>query len=276
MSANGQGPGTSVALSTSSCYPQSTAWAFAQAARLGYDGVEVMVWREPASQDVDTLRDLVQQHGVPVLSVHAPTLLLTQRVWGSDPWAKVDRSAALAEALGAEVVVMHPPFRWQRDYARGFVTGVAERQERTAVKLTVENMFPWKARSRESPRARDRHAYLPHWDPVPLDYAHVTLDLSHAGIAGMDALAAARALGPRLAHVHLTDSSGSNRDEHLVPGAGAQPCGELLELLPGIGFTGSVAVEVTTRKMSEDARDEALAASLAFARAHLAGGAGQA
>ena len=63
-----------------------------------------------------------------MLSVHAPTLLVTQRVWGTDPWEKIDRSIALADELGADTVVLHPPFRWQREYARDFVDGVARRE----------------------------------------------------------------------------------------------------------------------------------------------------
>lgn len=258
-----------VLLSTSSCYPDRTATCFAQAAELGYDGVEVMVWTWRETQDAAALNDLVQRHGVPVGAIHSPTLLLTQRVWGSDPWAKIDRSIELAEAVGAPVVIVHPPFRWQTAYGANFVEGIAARQRGTDVKVTVENMFPWKARAKNGTRSKERHAYLPHWDPVGQDYEHVTLDISHAGLARQDPCQAAYELGPRLAHVHLTDSTGSNRDEHLVPGRGNQPCGELLEMLPQIGFTGSIAVEVTTRKMAEEERTEALEQSLAFARQHL-------
>ncbi len=258
-----------ILLSTSSCYPESTESSFADAARLGYDGLEVMVWKWPETRDPRRLNELAQAYGVPVLAVHSPTLLLTQRVWGTDAWGKIDRSVALAEEVGAEVVVVHPPFRWQRDYANGFVEGIARRQAGTHVKLTVENMFPWKARAKDGSRTKERHAYLPHWDPVGLGYEHVTLDLSHAGIAGQDSLAMARELGSRLAHIHLTDSTGSNRDEHLTPGRGSQPCGELLAALPELDFTGSIAVEVTTRKMRPAEREAALADSLAFAREHL-------
>ena len=45
-----------VALSTSSVYPERTPDAFEIAARLGYDGVEVMVYTDPVSQDADALR----------------------------------------------------------------------------------------------------------------------------------------------------------------------------------------------------------------------------
>ncbi|HLT84554.1 MAG TPA: sugar phosphate isomerase/epimerase [Phototrophicaceae bacterium] len=258
-----------ILLSTSSCYPSSTESCFADAARLGYDGVEVMVWKWPETRDAGRLTELAETYGVPVLGIHSPTLLLTQRVWGSDAWGKIDRSVALAEEVGAEVVVVHPPFRWQKEYASAFVEGIARRQAATHVRIAVENMFPWKARAKDGSRTKERHAYLPHWDPLRLDYEHVTLDLSHAGVAGQDSLELARALGPRLAHIHLTDSTGSNRDEHLAPGRGSQPCRELLAALPELGFTGPIAVEVTTRKMKPADRETALAESLAFAREHL-------
>ena len=167
-----------MALSTASVYPETCAAAFATAARLGYDAVEVMVWTDPVSQEAGALAALSQLHGIPIVSVHAPTLLLTQRIWGPDPWTKVDNSIALAQEVGASTVVLHPPFRWQKEYAGEFVEGVALREHETGVALAVENMFPWRARQREL------EAYLPHWDPVPQAYDNVTLDLSHTSTAG--------------------------------------------------------------------------------------------
>jgi sugar phosphate isomerase/epimerase len=59
-------------------------------------------------------------------------------------------------------------------------------------------------------------------------------------------------------------------DEHLVPGRGDQPCAEVLEVLARQDFSGSVVVEVSTRRLSEEQREADLAESLAFARLHLA------
>ena len=255
---------TSIGLSTASMYPENCAATFATAGRLGYDGVEVMVWTDPVTQEPGAIQKLAELHELPVLSIHAPTLLLTQRVWGNDPWEKVDRSIDMALALGAPTVVVHPPFRWQREYAAGFVDGIALREEDTGVQIAVENMFPWRARQREM------LAYLPHWDPVDQPYDHVTLDLSHTATAGSDALDMAHALGERLTHIHLADGSGSPRDEHLVPGRGTQPCGEILELLAGNDFDGSIVVEVSTRRLADEQRELDLTAALAFARLHYA------
>jgi len=259
-----QVPGARVALSTASVYPENCAAAFDLAGRLGYDGVEVMVWTDPVSQEAGALQALSDLHAMPVVSVHAPTLLLTQRVWGPDAWSKVDNSIGLALALGADTVVLHPPFRWQKEYALAFVDGVALREHDSGITLAVENMFPWRARTRSV------EAYLPHWDPVEQPYDNVTLDLSHTATAGSDAMAMAAALGPRLAHLHLADGSGSPKDEHLVPGRGSQPCAELLETLAVQQFSGSVIVEVSTRRLSGEQREVDLAEALAFARLHLA------
>lgn len=257
-------PGARVALSTASVYPGNCATAFSLAERLGYDGIEVMVWTDPVSQEAGALMALRDLHGLPVVSIHAPTLLLTQRVWGPDAWSKVDNSIELALAVGAETVVLHPPFRWQKDYARTFAEGVAQRELDSGIRLAVENMFPWRVRNSAV------EAYLPHWDPVGQPYEHVTLDLSHTATAGSDALAMAAALGPRLTHLHLADGLGSSRDEHLVPGRGSQPCAQLLEILASQEFSGSVVVEVGTRRAGDEQREMDLAEALAFARLHLA------
>jgi len=252
-----------VGLSTASVYPATCATAFDLAARLGFDGIEVMVWTDPVSQDAGALAALSEHYGIPVLSVHAPTLLLTQRVWGPDPWAKIDRSVDLARDLGADTVVLHPPFRWQREYAVEFEDGVATREDHSGIRLAVENMFPWRARGREM------QAYLPHWDPVPMAYDNVTLDLSHTATAGSDALAMVEALGARLRHIHLADGSGGVRDEHLVPGRGGQPCDAVLTRLAAADFDGHIVVEIGTRKLTDDERERDLRASLDFARTHL-------
>ena len=258
-------PAARVGLSTASVYPESTAAAFELAARLGYDGVEVMVWTDPLSQDQDALRRLSDYHGVPILSVHAPCLMITQRVWGTDPWVKLQRSMAAAEAFDAPTVVLHPPFRWQRDYARTFRTGIDRMASETGVRFAVENMFPLRIRGREV------SAYSPDWNPVTEPYRAFTLDVSHAAVSRLNSLDLLEEMGDRLAHVHVADGTGIGRDEHLVPGRGTQPCGDVLGRLAERQFTGSVVIEVNTRRAADrDEREADLAEALAFTRLHLA------
>jgi len=258
-------PEARIGLSSASVYPESTAAAFELAAELGYDGVEIMVGMDPVSQDPAALRHLSDFHEVPILAIHAPCLLITQRVWGNDPWVKLDRSREVAEEVGASAVVVHPPFRWQRDYARAFEEGLRRMADETAVKFAVENMFPWRTGTRQV------QAYSPGWNVIEDDYPHFTLDLSHSATSQSDALELLDVMGDRLAHVHLADGSGSPKDEHLVPGRGLQPCAEVLERLAGRGFTGSVVLEVNTRRAAgREQREADLVEALAFARLYLA------
>jgi sugar phosphate isomerase/epimerase len=264
--ARGLEPGRArVGLSTASVYPEGTAVAFELAAKLGYDGVEVMVWTDAVSQDPYALQRLSQHYQVPVLAIHAPCLIVTQRVWSTDPWTKLQRARAAAELVDAQTVVVHPPFRWQRDYARDFRRGIERMAEETDVRFAVENMFPLRLRGREV------SAYQPGWDVAAADpYRDYTLDLSHTAVSHSDALAMLDAMGERLSHLHLADGTGLTKDEHLVPGRGGQPCAEVLERLAHRDFGGSVIVEINTRRALDRAEREAdLAEALAFCRLHL-------
>ena len=266
MSHAGENGKPVVALSTASVFPDRVPDAFEAAARLGYDAVEIMVTTDVVSQDVDVLRRLADYHGMPVIAVHAPCLLITQSVWGREPWGKLVKAKEVAETLGARVVVVHPPFRWQRDYARDFAEGLAKMREETDVIVAVENMYPLRARGAEMA------PYAPHWNPALMDVPHVTLDLSHTAVSGSDAYAMAEELNERLAHVHMADGTGlAYRDEHLVPGRGTQPCAPLLHKLAADGYSGAVVLEVNTRRATtREARLADLAESLEFTRRNLA------
>lgn len=256
-----------VGLSTASVWPLRARHGFELAAALGYDGVEVMVWADVESQSVKTLRQHSRASGMPILSLHSPSLLITQRVWSSDPVLRLRHSVDAAMELGAPTVVVHPPFRWQRRYGDVFADLVAELERDSGITIAVENMF--KVRR---PGGRDGRVsvFRPSIDPTDVGYTHYTLDLSHTAAAGMDAMALAQRMGSGLTHVHLADGTGAPRDEHLVPGRGNQPCRELLEHLSVAGFSGQVVLEVNTRGAKHlAARAGDLNEALSFARSHL-------
>jgi sugar phosphate isomerase/epimerase len=253
---------TQVGVSTASVWPRTATSAFELAATLGYDGVEVMVWADPISQEPAALKRRSQQFGVPVMAVHAPCLLITQRVWSPLPEERLRRSVEAAVELGAPTVVIHPPFRWQRRYADGFADLVAELEDSSGIAIAVENMFPVRRFGREV------SAFAPSIDPTDAGHRNYTLDLSHTAAAGEDAMALRHRMGAALRHVHLADGTGLPRDEHLVPGRGNQPCAELCESVAN--FDGQVIVEINTRKArTAQERTKDLAEALLFARLHL-------
>src|SRR4051794_16082025 len=124
-----------VGLSTASVWPLKAGTAFELAAELGYDGVEVMVWADPVSQDVSALRRWSRRTGVPVLSIHSPSLLTPRRFWPPDPGGGLGLPAAAALERGARPVVVPPPFRWQRRYGDAFGDLVDELEESSGIEI---------------------------------------------------------------------------------------------------------------------------------------------
>ncbi|OYX55165.1 MAG: hypothetical protein B7Y93_05115 [Micrococcales bacterium 32-70-13] len=259
----------SIGMGTTSVLPRRLHDAFRLAAEAGFDGVEVMVTSDPDTYDPRVIGALSERFGMPVLSIHAPVLFFSTFVFGRNPRVKLERSLALARDVGAATVVVHPPYRWQRRTAAGFVDTLRELQASSGVTIAAENMFPLTV------RGRDRHPYAPHWDPGSLDIAALTLDFSHAALAGVSALDLAQQWGDRLRHVHLCDGSSTEPnarvlDEHLVPGRGAQPVAEVLALLARRGFDGAIIAEINSRACGgDDARRLAwLRETVEFARHH--------
>jgi sugar phosphate isomerase/epimerase len=257
-----------IGMSASCVYPLSVEHGFRLSSEVGFDGVEVMVTNDKTTQSALRLRELSEKYEQPILSIHAPVLLLTHFVWGRDPQVKLEKSAELAAEVGASTVVVHPPFRWQSGYAERFLDIVRQTSDDYGVHIAVENMFPWRIRNTSVA------AYAPGPDPRELDCDAVTLDFSHAALSGHNALELMHAYGDRLKHVHLCDGSGPDEeqrvfDEHLLPGQGGQPVAEVLQHLTAIGWKGHVVAEVNTRKAkSEEERIALLTQTLEFARLH--------
>ena len=258
-----------IGMSTSCVFPLGVEQAFRLARLAGFDGIEVMVTSDAVTRDAAALRALSERYELPILAIHAPVLLLTPFVWGRDPAVKLQRSAELAATLGAPSVVVHPPFRWQSGYATDFERIVRRTAADAGVEIAVENMFPWKVAGRQLT------AYAPSPDPLDLDVDAMTLDFSHASLAGRDSLEIAMAMGDRLRHLHLCDGRGSVEDgtvfdEHLLPGRGTQPVAETLDWLASTGWSGSVVAEGKPATSTSDAKRLAqLIETVAFAKHHL-------
>ena len=203
---------------------------------------------------------------IPILALHAPCLVITQRVWGTDPWAKLVRAKDAAEECGAETVVVHPPFRWQREYARQFVGGIQQMADETDVRFAVENMFPLRARGREvvAVRARlgpDRRG-LPSTSPS-------TCRTRRSASPTRWAWRPRWATGSRT----CTSPTATARPATSTssPAAATSRAPSCSRAWPCRGFDGLVVVEVNTRQCEDRAEREAdLAEALAFTRLNLA------
>src|SRR3954451_20611919 len=125
--------GPRLLLSTAAFFARPLAAAFELAAECGCTGVEGMGTKDRASQSASVMRDLAAEHGLWIGAIHAPALLLTRSVWGKDPIGKIDTATRVAPPAKVPLVVMHPPYRWQRAYRQCLLGSLSSVEERTGI-----------------------------------------------------------------------------------------------------------------------------------------------
>jgi sugar phosphate isomerase/epimerase len=192
---------------------------------------------------------------------------MTRRVWGTEPIGKIYRAVQVAEAVGASVVVIHPPYRWQVRFRRWVERSLAEFSARTGVTVGVENMFPVRLGGE---RGLSFHAGQQLEDLERFPY--LVLDTSHAAVAGIDLDGAYRRFRDSLVHVHLSNNAGKGWDSHLPVYEGTLALADFLETLSADGFPGTVSLELDLRPYLADERlvQEVLVRNREFCEARFA------
>ena len=87
-------------------------------AEAGFTDVELMVTRDRRTQHPEIPARLAEERDLKIASVHGPFLAITKTVWGQDTMGKVTRGVEMCRELGADTYVVHPPFLWERRFAR--------------------------------------------------------------------------------------------------------------------------------------------------------------
>jgi sugar phosphate isomerase/epimerase len=211
--------------STGPLFARPLDWALGVIGEAGYDGAELMITQDPATQDAQRVTEATEKEGVAVPVVHGPFLLLTRRVFGTDLVQKARRSIELAGDLGADTMIVHPPFRWQRDFHRYLLEDADEEAAELGTRIGVENLYPVSVVGR--PVRFHRYTLPEHLTP----FSHVVLDTSHFGVAEADIVHAYELLRDRTVHLHVSDNRGGGRDSHAPLGHGMLPLARFLHLV---------------------------------------------
>ncbi|MGH2637579.1 MAG: sugar phosphate isomerase/epimerase family protein [Actinomycetota bacterium] len=247
MIATTHADGPRIVCSTVSLFSKALHDVFPLLAETGFAGVELMVTKDPDTQDPRRLAELAEDHELGIAAIHAPFLLMTRSVWGAEPVGKIYRAIELAEEVGAPLVVVHPPYRWQARYRDWLTERLPTLAEGTSVRVAVENMFPVRVRGR---KLAAFHAIRTLEDLE--GFEHVVLDTSHAAVAGLDLFEALRALRGRLAHVHLSNNAGKGWDSHLPVTEGVLPLDRFLDALAAERYSGTISLEMDLRRSLND------------------------
>ena len=235
----------------------------------GFDGAELMIMQDKLSQDPHRLGALAARYSVPVPAVHGPFLVATWLVFGTDPKGKLERCVRFAEAAKVSTVVIHPPYRWQTQYADWLDEAIPRIREETGVTVAVENMFAVNVNGRSL-------RFFSGTTPSELGrWPYLVLDTSHLAVAGGDLLAAWDELADRVVHLHVSNNDGRGRDTHGLLERGVLPVPEFLQEVGAAGFAGAVTLELDVRTWADDrpALLEVLRENLEIARTQLAKGA---
>lgn len=212
-------------------------WIFDAIADAGFDGAELLLARDPETRDPERVRGYAREAGLDVPVVHGPYMVLLRDVLGSGYIDKTRRSLELSAALGAEIMVAHAPFRWERGAREWLANELDGELAQDGAVFAMENLFPVAGWAFSSVITPGQLAAFP----------HVVFDTSHFAVAGIDLFAAWDALADRVVHLHLSDNLGNGKDSHAPLGAGVLPLESFLAHVGRSGYVGSVTLELDCR-----------------------------
>jgi sugar phosphate isomerase/epimerase len=163
---------------------------------------------------------------------------------------EVLKSLETAAELGCLKAVLHPGYilglgifvmDQARAYALESLDAIVEKADQLDLLLCLENLFP-KAHSLMEPEDfADIFVKFPN--------LKMTLDTGHAHIedkAGKRAIKFIERFPDRIGHIHISDNLGE-ADNHLPVGAGTVNFHEIVNALKGIGYDGTITLEVFSR-----------------------------
>ncbi|MBC7237141.1 MAG: sugar phosphate isomerase/epimerase [Chloroflexi bacterium] len=266
-----------------------------QAQRLGYDAVEVGAgWVDNPALDellahVDTVREVLQEHGISVTSVaiYGGTINTPHE----QALAHWEKAMTLAQALGCQVV----SGLTGRDNNLSVQDNIPLFQERFApICALAEERFmrlalePWPGNVLgHGPYRWTNLATTPElWDmlfeAVPSPALGLEYDPSHLYWQGIDYLQVIRDYGGRIYHLHAKDIlvhearlkrvgvHGRGWWRFVLPGLGQLDWPAIFQTLRAVGYAGDVAVEHEDREYLKERWNEGLALALKMMRPFVA------
>ena len=256
-------------LSTGSLYTKPIAQVFTWAQEAGFDGVELLVDRRPETRDRRHIQSCMKQTALPVPVVHVPFHSQPTAEWGTDSVDRVLATAALAQELGARLVVVHLPLWRERRFARWLLEELPTAENRLELVLAVENLpakrwlrlvphfrrwpFLFREQSSQGPLGRLLTA-ISHPDrrlntaEELARFGHVVFDTTHWARRGDVSKFWARLKG-RVAHIHIANYAAGRG--HRLPWDGEIDMCNFLNKVQEDGYGGHLTAELCPRALGD-------------------------
>lgn len=217
-------------------------WVMEAIADAGFDGAEIVIGHNPETRDPARVRELADATGLTVPAIHGPYMLLLRSVLGVGYVEKTRRSLEVASEVGAEVMIAHAPYRFERAACRWLAEDARGELSAHDARFAMENLFP----------VAGRNFSLAVTPEDMTAYDHVVFDTSHYAVAGVDLFHAWETLADRVVHLHVSDNAGLGRDTHAPIGSGVLPLASFLGHVAASGWRGTATLELDVRRHLAD------------------------
>ena len=247
--------------------------AFMDASAFGYDYIELWGGRphgyapDLVRGDADDIRNLSEKYLIPI-RVYTPehnaypfNYMMGDRAQWEDSIQYLKTAIQASALLGAGAVLISighsgglPPIE-RRTRLLKSLEQLSEEAQKLDQTLLLENLTPMES---DGYTTLEDYRGLFCKELAGIPCIRAMCDVVVPFVQGQDPVEYPRALGSRMAHLHLTDSNG--RDEsHIMPGDGIMDLGSTMRNLLRAGYDGNVTIELVTGYMDDPTGAAALA-----------------
>ena len=244
--------------------------AFSDAKEFGYDGIEIWGCRPHAyaydlnPERIAAIRRLSDRYGIPVIGFtpkvnsYPFNLMTGERDMWEDSVAYIKRAIDASAALDAGFTLialghagdMASPAQI-RERVRESLTVLGEYARKKKNLLIVEPLS-WRESNTINTARQLAEALQEAGSPAVAGMCDTVVPFvqKRQGIADETLDTYFDLLGPKLAHVHMTDSDGVSED-HVVPGEGCAPLQDMLRTLKTRRYDGWITLELVTKYIAQ-------------------------
>ncbi len=205
----------------------------------GYEGVDLVV--DPRNYDTlnaEYIKSLIEEIGIPVLSIQAPP--------SSSP-KKIQAAVDMAKVLGTKVVIIQPPKIFDFKYTQWLKNEIPKIRQREDISIALEN----------APSSSFFGIIPEHAMGNVLDlkkFKHACLDTSRIAQRKEDLIRIYKVLQKYLVHIHLSNVKSGT--PYAPPEKGILPIESFLAKLKQDGFKGTVSFKINGKflNVGDDAK----------------------
>jgi sugar phosphate isomerase/epimerase len=215
--------------------------------RSGVDGIELFLpfYKKIKYDDIRDLIKVLNEHKMPVLSVHQALRFLTQT-----KLAEITNLFTIADMLKAKVIVLHMSSIGKQCFDKEYIETIHSLQEKFCIKVGFENREKFLG-SVFSTHGWDENKFS---SLMKKDNFHITLDTTHLATTGGDIIKFYKQNKNRIINIHLSDYKKNIfnstlrplRFKHLPLGKGNLPINEFIHTLHKEQYQGLVTMEMHT------------------------------